>query len=179
MATFEKVRALQQQGYNDSMIARTLQEDGISPREIKNALSQQDIQGNYSPDIDMQPSMMDQNLTVPTPNSNFQPMPQEGPYAQEVSQGYQQPEFYDPQQSPDQYQGYQDPSASQGDYGGYGGQQAYEPSSETVTEIASQIISEQMKKTNRIVNELTENKILLNSKVEKMDERLDRIERII
>jgi hypothetical protein len=184
MAALDRVRTLQQQGQNDSSIAQTLQEEGIPPREINDALAQSRIknavsQGNMQPrmnqntqqrTMEMEPSMMDSSPNIPTPN-DVQPMPQEGPYAQE----YQGQDFYDPNQS----QEYQEPYPNQG-YAdqGYGGEQTYS-SNETVTEIASQIINEEMKETKKTLNDLKETKILLAAKVEKIDQRLERIEKII
>ncbi|MFA5992390.1 MAG: hypothetical protein WC796_01645 [Candidatus Pacearchaeota archaeon] len=61
--------------------------------------------------------------------------------------------------------------------GGY--DQGYGYSTETISEIADQLISEKLSKTSTDVRTLAEAKALVESKVEKIDQRLQRIESII
>ena len=55
MATIDKVKEMMQQGYDDPKIATTLQEQGISPREINDALAQSRIKAAVSENLDQEP----------------------------------------------------------------------------------------------------------------------------
>lgn len=192
-STLERIKEMRQQGHEDPNIITTLQQEGISPRNINDALAQSKIkaaisdpppQGNNMENIQgMQPSIMQSN---PAQQPSMNPLPQEGPYAQEIQ--VPQPQAYQPQQEQGYYseaypESYGPPEYTEEGYGEGFGQEQYpqqpSSSSETITEIASQIISEKMKKANRSINELIEIKSLLTNKVEKIDSRLERIENII
>ena len=215
MATIDQVRSLKQQGMNDSQIAGYLKSMGISPREVNNAMAQVNIkeavsnpvesvpfnvqgsshevtQGDIQPG--MQPSVMQSSQdNYRNPQSSWQnagdlqPLPQEGPYAQEVNQEYNnvpqpgQESAYGnyPQEQYSEYddQGYSSPNYPQQGYA----QQGYEDyaSQDTMSEIASQMVTEKTKSLAKKVGDLGEISVLLTAKVEKIDERLSRIESII
>jgi hypothetical protein len=217
MPTLDIVRQMKQRGDDDATIARTLQEQGISPREINDALSQSQIKDAVSPAPSMQtppaqtqqfnpnqsqqltsnnaeqlqPGMQPSMMSDPdTPAGNLEPLPQEGPHAQEVRglpipgqpmqappmQGYDDEvyEDYDNQFAPESYgpQAYEQPYGNQG-YSNQG----YADSN--MAEIADQIVNEKITKINSTLNDITEVKTLLTSRVEKIDERLSRVESII
>jgi len=48
MTTLEEVQNMKDQGYNDDEIISTLEEQGVSPKEIYDSLNQAQIQGDYS-----------------------------------------------------------------------------------------------------------------------------------
>ncbi|MEM3112900.1 MAG: hypothetical protein QXI33_00555 [Candidatus Pacearchaeota archaeon] len=203
MATIDLVKQLRQQGYNDSDIIKTLQEQGIRPREINDALAQSKIKEeiiNNSPiempqemNEDMQISGMQPSMMAPIPQEaqdqynygaeNQTYMPEYSPYGNQQGYGEQSqvyPQGYGEQpqgneiEYGDQYQqGYPQGYGEQ-NYGGY-----YATNTDTVSEIASQILDEKMVKTNKIIKELTEFKTLIDAKVDRIDERLNKIESII
>jgi len=150
-------------------------------------------QGDVQPG--MQPSMLDlQNQQQPSPvqnpsqfSENIEPLPQQGRYAQEMSgmppspmdvpqPGASYPESY----SQESYGGYPQEYPSGGGYGN-SQQQGYEDyaSQDTMSEVASQIVAEKTKSISKKVSDLGEIGTLLTAKVEKMDERLSRIESIM
>ena len=48
MTTLEEVQNMKDQGYNDDEIISTLEEQGVSPKEIYDSLNQAQIQGDVS-----------------------------------------------------------------------------------------------------------------------------------
>ena len=195
MPTLERVKQMKQTGMSESEIIKSLQEQGIPPREINDSIAQSRIKdvisgtpisGMSSPNTvqespspgteeadsysmeGMEPSLINQQLQASNQEPDQYPQqslqyPGYGEYSQEGSDGYPQ----QPQQE-GQYENYQS-------YYGTG----YGTSTETISEIASQMIDEKLSKTNKILNNLTEFKIILDGKVEKIDQRLQRIESII
>ncbi|MFA5020284.1 MAG: hypothetical protein WC533_04250 [Candidatus Pacearchaeota archaeon] len=185
MAMLEKVNQMKRQGMSDSEIIEVLQSEGVSPREINDAISQSRIKEaisngnrqdtspvpNFPGSEDMSASIMDQY----SPQREYQ----EGQYQQEQypEQGYSQnqipPQTTEPQYPQEQY----NEQPISGDYGA--GYQEYGSSTDVVSEITNQIIDEKMSKMNKTVANLKEIKILLDAKVEKIDARLTRIESVI
>ena len=102
MALVDQIINMRRSGADDSNIINDLQQQGISPREINDALAQSRIkeavggmndagQNNYGETFNptaegMQPSMMDQppmNYDTGYPQ-DIEGVPQQGPYAQEM-----------------------------------------------------------------------------------------------
>lgn len=102
-------------------------------------------------DEEMQPSMVAQ----PTENAG------------QEQQGYQSYGY------PDQGQGYQDQS--------YGGQQyqSYAPSTDTITEISEQVVSEKLSKLKNDIDRLLDLKSTIDTKLDFLDQRLKRLEATI
>lgn len=201
MATIDTIQQMRQMGYNDGDIIANLQSQGISPREINDSFSQlkikdavitggisgseagtnagasTDTAGTIASDFqDMQASetmtqeqiYTPQNTEIPQPEQQMQ-YPEQQAYPQ---QAYPPQEaYYNPQAGA----GYGE--AQTGDYGG--DYQQYGINTETVNEIADQLITEKLIKTTSDLRALAEFKIILDSKVQKIDERLQRIESII
>lgn len=203
MATLEKIKEMQMQGYDDADIVNNLQQQGVSPREINESLSQSKIkaavadQGNsmqvpqqtreINPNQDMQPSLMNtseysqtQEISPqePLPTQPNQPISQAQEFqAQEIYPKPTMPEQtmpspiqkptqqYPTQNYPQEY-GYQEPSYSS-------------TSTDTISEVAEQIIDEKLNQTKSTMKALAESKILLGAQVEKIDQRLQRIESVI
>ncbi|MBI2629400.1 hypothetical protein HYW74_04930 [Candidatus Pacearchaeota archaeon] len=212
MALLEKVKQMKQAGISEGDVIKSFQEQGISPREINDAIAQSRIKevisgvpisGNpasntiqalpgteeadsYSTE-GMEPSLINQNQQQ-AQNQNI------SGYTQETSQ---YPAYSDQNYPQGEYPQYPGENQDQGnyDYGqegqsqGYGQdyEQAYYGagagyggiSTETINEIANQMIDEKLSKTNKVLNNLTEFKIILDARVEKIDQRLQRIESII
>ncbi len=202
MATLDAIKEMKKQGYQDEDIVTTLEEQGVSSREINDALNQSKVKQAVSDEEEqipqmsainktqnlestqevggmenMQPSVINQPptpqvpeeppLEIPQPGTPMQTQTQEYAPApiQEIPTDYQDQGF--------QNQGYGQQFQDQDPYG------AVEQSSDMVSEIANQLITEKLSKTNETVNTLIEFKSLLTSKVEKIDDRLKQIESII
>jgi hypothetical protein len=160
MGALEKVIQLKNAGWGDDQIINNLQQQGISPNEINNALSQAEIKNAVSGD----------EMELPTPNQNYSqqrmPMTREmqepqGEYNQEVpQQEYGQEEYY-PQENYQQ---------------GYSGESF---DADTIIEIAEQVIENKTKKIENHIEELNEFKTLTKTKVDNIDERLKKIESMI
>jgi len=169
MGVLDQIMQMKQQGIPDEQIVGQLSQQGISPREINDALRQAQIKNAVSgpEDVGMQPSIMPQGENVPSPNQQtYEP----GDYAETQGQAY----------APTPEQGYQpqDQQYYQQDYGG-GYAQAAGIDTDTIIEIADQIFSEKTKKIQKKVDDITESSALLKTKVEDISDRIKKIENII
>ncbi|MEM3074457.1 MAG: hypothetical protein QW727_00745 [Candidatus Pacearchaeota archaeon] len=190
MAVIDQVRQLKSQGMGDSEIIGILQEQGISPREINDALTRSKIkEAVYTNSFDdeseqgmqegMEPSVLSEYQEAP-----LEPLPQEGPYAQEIGYGGnlnapipgQADYSHSSEKYPQEFQGYGYPDENISQYPAQS--QGYS-SQDMISEIADQMISEKTKDILKKISELSEIKTLLSSKVDKIDQRLTRIESII
>ena len=177
MGILDQITQMKSQGRNDQEIVSNLQQQGIPPKQIQEALGQAQIKnavvGQNS--SEMQQSIMDQTLTpeenqmyeVPIPQQYLEAMPQE-PYPQQTQDTYAQ-EYSDQQNySPQEYY----PQESYGYSGGTS-------DNGTLIEIAEQVFSEKNKKVQKILEALAESKVLTETKVKLIDERLKRLEATI
>jgi len=159
-------------GMEDNQIVQSLQQRGVSPREINDALNQAQIKkavmgGDNQDNTQMQPSIMQT------------PLPEYGSGEGEQNQG-----FYAPQTQEVSPQGYSSPAAggySQQNYESYA---PYNPSSggmdtETMIEIAEQVFAEKISNIQRQLQELNEMKSLTQARIENVSIRLRKIETII
>ena len=175
MPLLETVLDLRKKGYGDSAIIGALKERGVSPREITNALSQASVKSavDYAPETQseniqaqisaesMQPSIMEQEAPsqIPQPQmpQQFQQMQQEAPEYIYPTQQSQYPEQYQyPQQA---------------------GQGGYE--TETMSELAEQIVAEKISDTNKKLSSLSEFRKIAEAKLEDAEQRLRKIESLI
>jgi hypothetical protein len=166
MTILEQVIKMKGQGFSDADIISELSQQGVSPREINDALKQAQIKYAVSNmgevEEEMQPSIMP-GEEVPTPTG---PIYKPKAYEEEA---YQPPE-YQPQEQYPQEQYYQ-PSYEQ-----------YAPmgiDADTVMEIADQVFSDRIRKIQKQVDTLTESSTLLQTKIENISDRLKKIEIII
>ncbi|MCK5044000.1 hypothetical protein KAR52_03305 [Candidatus Pacearchaeota archaeon] len=165
MGILEKITQMKKQGVGDEEIVGTLQQGGISPKEINEALSQSQIKsavGGPQKTEEMESSIMEQTPPSPQPT-------QEGyaPKTQEISEQ----EMYAPQSEYAQQEYY--PEEGYEDYSQEG------TNTDTMIEIAEQVFSEKMKKITKQLADLNEFKTLAQVKIENSVERLKRIETII
>jgi hypothetical protein len=168
MGILEQVTNLKKQGVPDDKIVSDLSQQGISPNEISNALKQAEIKNAVSgvgQDEEMYPSIMPAETQVPEPQENYyQPQEENYPpqetYAPQTQQYAQAQEQYFPQE-----QAYSN----------------YQPNSSTdlIMEIADQVASEKIKKTQKLAESSSEATILLQDKFENLSNRLKKIETII
>jgi transcriptional regulator len=153
MGTLEQVMQMKNQGMSDEEIAGTLQQQGISPKEITDAMNQAQIKNAVYAE--------DQGYEAPSPvaaagaeEAPYTPQTQEmagqGQYMPE--QGYYQEQYAAPAAGID---------------------------SDTIIEIANQVFSEKIKKSEKTIDEFNEFKALAQVKIDSIDDRLKRIEKII
>jgi len=160
MGVLEQVIQWKNQGYGDQDIVAGLQEQGVSPKEITDAINQANIKNAVSSGEE-------------TPMPAYEPTPESPPIAtagenlytpqtQEAGAGYSQ-------QPAQQY--YEEASYAAQPSGGI--------DSDTIIEISNQVFSEKTKKIQNQIDDISELKSIIQVKVEGIDERLKRIEKII
>jgi hypothetical protein len=174
MGILEQVTNLKKQGVPDDKIVSDLSQQGISPNEISNALKQAEIKNavsGYGQDEEMYPSIMPSEETpVPEPQA-YEPQenyyqPQEGNYPPQETYA-PQTQQYSPAQ--EQYLPQEQTYSN------------YQPNSnaDLIMEIADQVASEKIKKTQKLAESSSEATILLQNKFENLSNRLKKIETII
>ena len=171
MATLDRILQMQQQGMQDEQISEQLKQEGISPKDITTSMEQAKVKNAVSPTTPetqsqgMQSSITDENIPAPqtTPVApqevqTPQTVPEEN-YNQEQWQGYgQAPQTYDANY-------YTAPQAG--------------TNTETISEIAEQIVEEKMEKITNEVGKLSkfskDSKLNLND----LKQRLEKLENTI
>ena len=157
MGVLDQVMQLKNQGHGEQDIINNLQQQGISPKEITDAMNQANIKSAVS-----SPGGPEAEAPSPEPTTAGAETGYYTPQTQEMGGAYpaQQaaPEYYE--------EGAYTPSSTGTD-------------SDTIIEIANQVFVEKIKKTEKRVEELEELKTLAKVKVDNIDERLKRIEKMI
>jgi len=183
MALLERISAMKKEGKSSQEIIKTLGEEGISPRQISEALSQSDIKSAVSAEENMQPSIMQtteqttmgmSNSSEPNQNISAPTAPQ---YAQEEGQ-----QSYTPQ--PTEQEQYPQPAYNNQDYTqGYDSSQSYSQQPqvdiETIRDIANQIIEESIDKLKEQLSSTGKMKTEINVKIQEIESRLEKVESII
>ncbi len=194
MALLEKIESMAQSGMTDVEIVRALKEEGISPRQINEALSQSKIKAAVAPETGefagMQPSIMaaqqeDQAQAMQVPGSQAAAAPAA---AYQASQAYQAPApaYYPPEAyaAPAPEAGYAYPQ----DQAAYPAEEYAAPEAayysqvldvETVRDIAKQEIEEALKKIREQLTISEKTKTDLKFELQNMENRLMKIESII
>ncbi|MBU2052850.1 MAG: tektin family protein [Nanoarchaeota archaeon] len=157
---------MKSQGTSDEDIINRLQQQGVSPKEINDALGQSQIKSAVS-DSDtpegMEPSVLQQGGGTP----QIQEMYGQDLYTPPPLQAEPLPPQYAPQQEYYQEGGYE---------GGYAPEGL---DTETMIEVAEQVFSEKIKKLQKQVGDINEFKTLAQTKLENLTERVKKIESII
>jgi len=172
MGTLDTIIQMQQSGMNNEEIIQNLQTQGVSPREINDAINQAQVKNAVTQAEQTQQPMMQ----VPSPDGiNMQQPEQQQMQPDQYQQQpmtMQQPEQQ--QMQPDPYQNYyqETPQAYSGDESYQ--QPAYD--TETITEIAEQVISEKFKEFNKKNGDIATFKNATQDKINDIDSRLKRIE---
>jgi DNA-binding transcriptional MerR regulator len=173
MTALDKTIQLQQQGLSEQEIINTLKEEGISMQEINDALNQANIKNAVSQDPEQ--TNTDYVASPPAEYANY-PTPQETPQ-----------ETYSPQEAPvgQEYQQYQEYPAQQQSYEGYYPEQGTN-NTETITDIAEQVVSKKINELIKTIDGLKESKNLiqreleeLKTKVKRTEDNLDSIQKAI
>ena len=184
MTALEQVMNMKKQGTSEDEIIRTLQNQGVSPKEISDALTQSQIKQAVSQENQntqgMEPSIMGATLSevkkqeqVPVPESSSQEiyspqMPQEQtqdtfPQIQNpAQQDFFEGEEYYPQEETQDYSDYETTSGGM----------------DSIIEISEQVFLERIKKVQDKINDFLEFRTLHQSKMNNMEERLKRIEKM-
>jgi hypothetical protein len=162
MPLLEAVQQLQSQGLSDADISQQLLEQGYNAKDINDAINQAKIKDAIQQDDsqapqqqtgqEMQPSVME----VPEQQYQYQQQDYQQPPQEQYAQG---------QAMPQEQQYYEYPQIG--------------ITTETVTEIAEQVITEKMASVKKQTDALSDFKTLSESRTISMDERLKRIEMII
>lgn len=154
MGVLDTIMQMKGQGLPDDEIISRLREQGVSPREINDALNQSEIKRAVS--------SMPESMDVPSPEAAEVYTPQ----SRELSQS----EVYAPAPAQEYY-------SQGGNYQEYA--QAGGISTETIIEIVEQVFAEKTKKMQKTIDELAEFKSISQVKIENTLERVKRIEAII
>ena len=188
MQVTEKIRELQHAGATDEQIIQQLQNEGVSPKEIYDSLNQVQVKNAISP-----PAIVPQDPNQPNALSQMQEYPpadfnpnqaaateiSQGQPAQELqappAQGQPQMQEYTAPQEQDYYS--QTPQAYPQDQN-YPYQQEY-TSTETISEIAEQVVLEKFEDFEEKMSDLSTSKDLIESRVDDLNERLKKIEHSI
>ena len=169
MGALDQVMQMRNQGKSDDEIVSDLQQKGISPKEITDALSQARIKSAIS-DTEEDFGDYQENSSAPL----ISEVPAEEIYTPPIQENGES-EYYTQQPSQDYYQ--QEGDNNQGGYEGYVG--AGSSNVDTVIEVSEQVFSEKIKDIKKKTDDLTEFKILSQTKIDNISERLKRIETII
>ncbi|VVB80110.1 Uncharacterised protein [uncultured archaeon] len=152
MGIIDQIQQMKSQGIPDDQIVENLKQQGVSPKEINDALNQAQIKNAVMGDQQMQ-------------NQNYPPeYPQQDPYAGQ--QQYYQEGAYPQQYTSDPYSQQQMPVSSGID-------------ANTVMEIAEKVFEEKIKKIEKQVSEFSEFKTLSQTKLDNLSERLKRMESLM
>ena len=194
MGVYDEIKRMQQMGLSQQDIVGSLQQKGFSQQQIETALSQEQIrQAVISPPIDQsqnqeeqlysqnissapQPLTMQQSMMPPMPEEQMENTP--SPYASPPEQ-YAPQDAYAPQESyaPQDQSQYPQENYPVQDYS----QQYPEPqqSSDLIAEITEQIVSEKLASIKTQLEKTIDLKTITETKISHLDERMQRIEKII
>jgi len=191
MGILDQVTQMKQQGKADEEIIQELQQQGVNPKSIQDAISQAQVKDAVAgaPTQGMQQSIMNENQ-----GQNMNPSTQEMPDEYIPSPQYPgaQPPMPQAPYTPQQYQempeqemygqeAFQPQEYYPQDYGDQGGYEYGVTASSTGTliEIAEQVFSDKIKKIQRLLDDLNEFKVLTETRINTTEERLKRIETTI
>ena len=176
MGILDQIINMKKQGILNDQIMSELSQQGNSPSDIMNAMKQAEIKnavsGYSDSEEEMQPSIMPEGEAPSAQPRNYQEQiyqpqqPQQyqqesySPQTQEQPQYYPQEQYYSPEQS------YQEYPAQTG-------------STDMMMEVADQVFSEKIKKTQKLAESTSEATALLQNKIENISDRLKKIENTI
>jgi hypothetical protein len=157
MGVLDQVTQLQNQGMGEEEIVSNLQQQGIAPKEITDAINQAKIKGAVA-DSGENNYMQEEEQNI---NAGGY-----APQTQEMGQNA----YVQQQAAPQEY--YEEGAYNQG---------AAQPgmNSDMIIEIANQVFSEKSKKIQDKLDDMNEFKTLAQVKLEGMEDRLKRIEKMI
>ncbi len=154
MGVLEQITQMKNQGMNDSEIAGSLKGQGITPRQISDALSQSQIKSAVTGES-YEPEDLGGENYIPSPQDQYQPMTQKIPQNYSQGQNYQE---YSPQPGYDSSQNYS--------------------STDSMMDIAEQVFQEKTKKMQKQIDDFEQFKNLAMIQMQNVSERLKRIEEV-
>jgi len=159
MSTLDRVMEMRGEGYAESQIIDALKQEGVSPKDIYNAITQSSIKSEVS-QVQMTDNTQEMSQTGYSPMENdpnqYQGYPQQ-------QQEYAQPQENYPQQDYGQsYQEYQAPQPAN--------------DIETINEIAEQIVEEKTVEIKKQMTSFKNSNEETKSDVERMNKRLEKLE---
>jgi hypothetical protein len=185
MGVLDTILQMRNQGQTDQTIIRSLQEKGVPPKEIQDALNQAQIKnavaGEQAPQTqEMQQSIMDNSKAqLPLEQPSIDPTLANEEYAPEAQapipynpQTQEMPEYAPDPYAQDQYSQDYYGDQSGGVYSYVGGAS----DTSTLMEIAEQVFAEKIKKIQAALEDIAEFKTLTSSKITLFEDRLKRIE---
>ena len=188
MGALDQVTKMRSQGKTDDEIINSLQEQGVAPKAINDALGQSNIKDAVSKpvgDEGMEPSIMGEGAVAPAAKPQTQTLQ---PKTQEMGAQNQedyysprtQPQEQTPQQDygseeyPQEYLPPQEEYYPQEGYDDYYGGGSYD--TDTMIEISEQVFAEKIRKLQKQIEEIETFKVIAETKINHSDERLRRIE---
>ncbi len=168
MGTIDDIKNMKNEGRTDLEISSVLKSRGLSNSEISSALSQAQIkEAIYDSSAEVQPPIENQDALQPSmfPTEEETQIQAPTQYSPPVQDYTSQEQMY-AQQPQYQYQQYQPYQA-----------QSY--SSDTITEISEQVVSEKLSKLKNQLEKTIDLKNNLETSISNIEERLKRIEKII
>lgn len=184
MGILEDIREMQRAGKSEEEVIEELRARRVPENKIEDALAQMRIKSEImgeetqessiplppQPEEVMSPSPPTQEVEAPVPEPQYPPYPQEAGQEQSQEGVYAEtPQAYAPSQQ--RYQQYQ--------YSQYAQQAQPQLSSDTISEIAEQVVSEKLASIKDKLERTIDLKTTLEAKTESLNERLKRIEQII
>ena len=171
MGILEDVQGMQQSGVEESAIITKLQQQGVSYRDISDAIAQSKIKAAVDGQYNNTP-YENNPVTFEGQNPGLQQSIMQTP--QNPQEGQEYFPAYNQSNSP-QAQGYDYAQQQQPGYD----YTSSAVSSDTIAEISEQIVSEKLSDVRRKMEKIISSKTELDAKTESIEERLRRIEKII
>ena len=174
MNTFEEVTKMKQEGKAENEIIQALQEQKVPPKQIVDALEQADIKKAVTGETQQQEINYDM-VPAPSPtNAKEQTAPKMEPLNSQEQESYYQPEPGNamPTESYGNYEQYPEYDNSYDTRGGG-------TSSDTLIDIAEQVYTEKSKRLLQKIDALGQFKSMAEIKLESIETRLKRMERIM
>jgi len=187
MTIVEEIKQMRSQNLTDEQIQDNLKARGISEKDITSALSQSKIkeaveQEPFPMPKETQGNQMEKSL-LPSASETTRTIIQQQPSPAGQTQESIPPQETIPPIQPqassnEQIQEYTPP---QGDYEEYQPYQSYTSgtSPEMITEISEQVVAEKLSNIRKRLEKALDSKNTLNTKIDYLEERLKRIEKII
>lgn len=178
MGISEEIKKMQQEGKSESQIIEMLQMRNVSMDEIQEAVSQAKIKQAVGSSYPYSEEDEQKMTHLDSSNQNMEPSLL-APQSQDAeSELPLPPQSQEPAQNPVQYQT-QDSQAQ-----AYPDQYAYDSYSssfnaDTISEIAEQVVAEKLSSLRAKIESILDMRVLLESKIESIDSRLQRMEKTI
>ena len=176
MGISEEIEEMQREGRSESEIRSALVEDGVSAQRIEEMLSEMKIKAAVNDN-----GSVPNQQTAPQPSHSTQEM---AANQESYDRGDFTPSMFNTQEEAQQAaydQQYQDPNAQYAPQyqDPYQNQYSSGLSSDTISEISEQVFNEKIGSLRKEVEKISDLKTTVSAKIEYLDDRLKRIEKVI